>query len=65
MVNWALHSNPAEQRNEEAVMSEFACGDCWRRENLTFKQRLDPAHIHRGHRQLCEEHRAKREELAA
>ncbi|QIS02569.1 hypothetical protein F5X71_09755 [Nocardia brasiliensis] len=47
-------------------MSDFACGDCWRRENLTFAQRLDPAHIRRSSRfYLCEEHRAKREELAA
>ncbi|MFI6046394.1 hypothetical protein ACIA8C_32580 [Nocardia sp. NPDC051321] len=46
-------------------MSEFACGDCWRNENLTFAQRLDPALIRRSMRQLCEEHRAKREELAA
>ncbi|GAA1647503.1 hypothetical protein GCM10009764_81220 [Nocardia ninae] len=65
MVNWELLGNPAEQRNEVAVMNEFACGDCWRRENLTFRELLDPAHIRRGQRQLCDEHRAKREELAA
>ncbi|TQM30168.1 hypothetical protein [Nocardia bhagyanarayanae] len=46
-------------------MSEFACGDCWRRENLTFAQRLDPAYIRRGNGQLCEEHRASRNESRA
>ncbi len=43
-------------------MSEFACGDCWRRENLTFAQRLDPAYIRRGSGHLCDEHRASRNE---
>ncbi|MCP2277522.1 hypothetical protein SAMN04244553_2946 [Nocardia amikacinitolerans] len=43
-------------------MSEYACGDCWRRENLTFAQRLDPAFIRRGSGHLCEEHRASRNE---
>lgn len=44
-------------------MSEFACGDCWRRENLTFVQRLDPAFIRHGYRYVCDEHRASRHEL--
>ncbi|MFG1792237.1 hypothetical protein [Nocardia altamirensis] len=47
-------------------MTEFACGDCWRNENLTFAQRLDPAHIRRSLRHLlCDEHRARQEELRA
>ncbi|PXX60340.1 hypothetical protein DFR70_110180 [Nocardia tenerifensis] len=46
-------------------MRDTTCGDCWRIENLTFAQRLDPALVRRGQRHLCEEHRAKREELAA
>jgi hypothetical protein len=45
-------------------MSDFRCGDCWRRENLTFQQRLDPAYIRRGYAVICEEHRAIRDELS-
>jgi hypothetical protein len=44
-------------------MSDFVCGDCWRRENLTFAQRLDPAYIRRGYLYVCPEHRAHRDEL--
>jgi|GEM_PF-5389184 len=44
-------------------MNEPVCGDCWRRDHLTFVQRLDPAFIRRGHRYLCPEHNAQREEL--
>ena len=44
-------------------MNEPVCGDCWRRDHLTFVQRLDPAYIRRGHRFLCPEHRGQREEL--
>ena len=44
-------------------MNELVCGDCWRRDHLTFVQRLDPAFIRHGYRQLCPEHRAQRAEL--
>ncbi|MEU8894550.1 hypothetical protein [Nocardia sp. NPDC048505] len=44
-------------------MNNLPCGDCWRRDNLTFKQRLDPAYIRRGYLHLCDEHRASQEEL--
>ncbi|MEV0250821.1 hypothetical protein AB0H76_29795 [Nocardia sp. NPDC050712] len=44
-------------------MNKIACGDCWRRDNLTFKQRLDPAYVRRGYLLLCDEHRASQEEL--
>ncbi|MFI9503096.1 hypothetical protein [Nocardia sp. NPDC052566] len=44
-------------------MNKLVCGDCWRRENLTFVQRLDPAFIRTGHVHLCAEHRARRAEL--
>ncbi|MEV6769913.1 hypothetical protein AB0N05_14930 [Nocardia sp. NPDC051030] len=40
-------------------MSEFVCDECWRRDNLTFAQRLDPAFIRPGRRRVCEEHRAR------
>ncbi|MQY20640.1 hypothetical protein [Nocardia macrotermitis] len=45
-------------------MNELVCGDCWRREHLTFVQRLDPAFIRHGSRYLCPEHRALRAELS-
>jgi hypothetical protein len=44
-------------------MNELVCGDCWRRDHLTFAQRLDPAFIRHGSRYLCPEHRALRAEL--
>ncbi len=44
-------------------MNELNCGDCWRREHLTFTQRLDPAYNRRSPRYLCPDHRAQREEL--
>jgi hypothetical protein len=44
-------------------MNEPVCGDCWRREHLTFVQRLDPAYNRRAVRHLCPEHRAQRAEL--
>ncbi|WP_330253230.1 hypothetical protein OG874_01030 [Nocardia sp. NBC_00565] len=44
-------------------MNNVVCGDCWRRENLTFAQRLDPAFIRPGFAYLCAEHRACRAEL--
>ncbi|WP_157574452.1 hypothetical protein [Nocardia jejuensis] len=45
-------------------MNEFICGDCWRRENLSFVQRLDPAFNRRGQRflYLCAQHQAERNE---
>ncbi len=43
-------------------MNTVVCGDCWRRENLTFAQRLDPAFIRPGSTYLCPEHRACRDE---
>lgn len=43
-------------------MNTVVCGDCWRRENLTFAQRLDPAFIRPGFAYLCPEHRACRAE---
>ncbi|WP_067674237.1 hypothetical protein [Nocardia miyunensis] len=44
-------------------MNELVCGDCWRRDHLTFAQRLDPAFIRHGSRYLCPEHRTLRAEL--
>ncbi|WP_433680152.1 hypothetical protein [Nocardia sp. CA-119907] len=43
-------------------MNNVVCGDCWRRENLTFAQRLDPAFIRPEFAYLCAEHRACRAE---
>ncbi|WP_162958260.1 hypothetical protein [Nocardia yunnanensis] len=39
-------------------MKEPVCIDCWRRENLTFAQRLDPAFIKPGPKYRCATHRA-------
>ncbi len=44
-------------------MNELVCGDCWRRDHLTFVQRLDPAFIRQGYRYLCPDHLAQRAEL--
>ncbi|WP_156371044.1 hypothetical protein [Nocardia arizonensis] len=44
-------------------MNTLVCGDCWRQENLTFAQRLDPAFIRPGIRYLCPEHMARQDEL--
>lgn len=44
-------------------MKEIVCRDCWRRENLTFAQRLDPSYVATGPAGLCTEHRARRDEL--
>ncbi|MGN2640866.1 hypothetical protein ACWEKT_14205 [Nocardia takedensis] len=44
-------------------MNTLVCGDCWRQDNLTFKQRLDPAFIRPGNRYLCPEHSARHDEL--
>ncbi|MET7767335.1 hypothetical protein [Nocardia sp. NPDC005366] len=44
-------------------MNTLVCGDCWRQENLTFAQRLDPAFIRPGFRYLCAEHMALQDEL--
>ncbi|MVU75834.1 hypothetical protein GPX89_01075 [Nocardia sp. ET3-3] len=38
-------------------MKEPVCIDCWRRENLTFAQRLDPAFNKRGPKYRCPIHR--------
>ncbi|MEC3915757.1 hypothetical protein VMT65_28015 [Nocardia sp. CDC153] len=38
-------------------MKEPVCIDCWRRENLTFAQRLDPAFIKPGPKYRCAIHR--------
>ncbi|MEU0542145.1 hypothetical protein [Nocardia sp. NPDC005978] len=40
------------------------CHDCWRQENLTFVQRLDPAFARTGLWRLCRKHQALRDELA-
>ncbi|MFE3190819.1 hypothetical protein ACFXHA_17545 [Nocardia sp. NPDC059240] len=40
-------------------MSEPVCIDCWRRDNLTFTQRLDPAYIKPGPKFRCAMHRAQ------
>ncbi|NUS42682.1 MAG: hypothetical protein HOQ24_03150 [Mycobacteriaceae bacterium] len=60
----------SEATSEEAAMNQAEldttmCRDCWRRDNLTFAQRLDPAYIRREHRHLCDEHRAVRREIRA
>lgn len=44
-------------------MDERVCVDCWRRDNLTFVQRLDPAFITPGPVHRCAMHRAVRDEL--
>ncbi|MGW4244447.1 hypothetical protein [Nocardia sp. NPDC004722] len=40
-------------------MTEPVCIDCWRRDNLTFTQRLDPAYIKPGPKFRCAMHRAQ------
>lgn len=42
-------------------MTERMCIDCWRRDNLTFTQRLDPAYIKPGPKYRCALHRAQYE----
>ncbi|MEV6101371.1 hypothetical protein [Nocardia sp. NPDC051981] len=44
---------------EEDAMKEPVCIDCWRRDNLTFAQRLDPAYIKPGPKYRCAMHRAQ------
>ncbi|WP_330180267.1 hypothetical protein OHB26_28130 [Nocardia sp. NBC_01503] len=39
-------------------MDEPVCMDCWRRDNLTFVQRLDPAFCKPGPAHRCAMHRA-------
>ncbi|QIS12140.1 MULTISPECIES: hypothetical protein [Nocardia] len=39
-------------------MDNLVCIDCWRRDNLTFAQRLDPAYITPGPVYRCPTHRA-------
>ncbi|MTE16028.1 hypothetical protein [Nocardia aurantiaca] len=40
-------------------MTEPVCIDCWRRDNLTFAQRLDPAYVKPGPKYRCAMHRAQ------
>ncbi|MBF6181662.1 MULTISPECIES: hypothetical protein [Nocardia] len=44
-------------------MGEPVCVDCWRRDNLTFAQRLDPAFVTPGPAHRCATHRAFLEDL--
>ncbi|NNH74693.1 hypothetical protein HLB23_33410 [Nocardia uniformis] len=44
-------------------MKKLVCVDCWRRDNLTFKQRLDPAYVTPGPAHRCALHGAIRDEL--
>ncbi|UGT41479.1 hypothetical protein LTV02_37055 [Nocardia yamanashiensis] len=43
-------------------MDEPVCMDCWRRDNLTFAQRLDPAFVKPGPVHRCAMHRKLRDE---
>ncbi|MFR9749723.1 hypothetical protein ACL02S_01660 [Nocardia sp. 004] len=44
-------------------MDELVCIDCWRRDNLSFAQRLDPAFITPGPVHRCPMHLALRDDL--
>ncbi|MBL1078272.1 hypothetical protein JK358_28080 [Nocardia sp. 2] len=44
-------------------MDERVCVDCWRRENLTFAQRLDPAFVKPGPVHRCAIHQAGHDAL--
>ncbi|QLY30507.1 hypothetical protein [Nocardia huaxiensis] len=44
-------------------MDERVCVDCWRRDNLTFVQRLDPAFVKPGPVHRCAIHKAYHEQL--
>ncbi|MFF0491003.1 hypothetical protein ACWDSJ_17275 [Nocardia sp. NPDC003482] len=44
-------------------MNEPVCIDCWRRDNLTFVQRLDPAFVTPGPVHRCVPHRTAHEDL--
>ncbi|RDI54204.1 hypothetical protein [Nocardia mexicana] len=44
-------------------MDKLVCIDCWRRDNLTFVQRLDPAFVTPGPFHRCAAHRDLRAEL--
>ncbi|MBF6331670.1 hypothetical protein [Nocardia transvalensis] len=44
-------------------MDKLVCSDCWRRDNLTFAQRLDPAFVTPGPVHRCAMHRNLRDEL--
>ncbi|GAB4583771.1 MULTISPECIES: hypothetical protein [Nocardia] len=44
-------------------MDEPVCIDCWRRDHLTFVQRLDPAYITPGPVHRCAMHRRHLEDL--
>ncbi|MFI5782296.1 hypothetical protein [Nocardia sp. NPDC051570] len=44
-------------------MDKLVCIDCWRRDNLTFAQRLDPAFITPGPVHRCAIHRTLHEDL--
>ncbi|QIS18652.1 hypothetical protein [Nocardia terpenica] len=44
-------------------MDKSVCIDCWRRDNLTFAQRLDPAFITPGPAYRCPTHRRLHEDL--
>ncbi len=44
-------------------MNELVCIDCWRRDNLSFAQRLDPAFVTPGPVHRCAMHRTLRDDL--
>ncbi|WP_174183587.1 hypothetical protein [Nocardia barduliensis] len=43
-------------------MDEPVCTDCWRRDNLSFAQRLDPAFISPGPVHRCAAHLTQQQE---
>lgn len=44
-------------------MTDIECGYCWRAENLTTEQQLDPANAISGTVSMCERHRRAHEEI--
>ncbi|MGK8486388.1 hypothetical protein [Nocardia asiatica] len=44
-------------------MDKLVCTDCWRRDNLSFAQRLDPAFISPGPVHRCPAHLTLQQEL--
>ncbi|MCU1646174.1 MAG: hypothetical protein JWN03_6449 [Nocardia sp.] len=48
----------SEAATKEDTMNKSVCIDCWRRDNLTFVQRLDPAFYRPGPVHRCAMHRA-------
>jgi hypothetical protein len=57
----SLHEKSEEP--EEDDMKEPICIDCWRRDHLTFVQRLDPAYVKPGPVHRCAMHKAYFEDL--